>query len=165
MLRQRQNALYHAEMYLEYCRTCKSTEEQSIAENMKIQTELQPARMSEEARESSLEAMRRQLEQGIATDKANGRHLPRVEKQLLLVEVLEALGRIQEEEAKEIARIVVGILDDAAAACNKIEWKIENVYLKFEIIFLREAASDLSQTVSMSKNEGSEPPVFEANDN
>ncbi|KAF4627856.1 hypothetical protein G7Y89_g10298 [Cudoniella acicularis] len=162
MLHQRENALHHAKKYLEYCWTYRSAEEQSIAENMRMQTELQPARMSEEARESSLEGVRQQLEQGIETDKANGWYLPQVEKQLLLVEVLEELGRIQEEEHEEIARIVVGILDDAASSSNKVEWKSENVYLKFEIIFLKGAASDLSQGVFMDITQGSE--AFETND-
>lgn len=148
MLRQRENALRSTIIYLEYCKAYKSTEEQSLAENMRLQTDLQPARMSDDVRASLLEDVRQQLEQGIKIDKANDLYLPQVEKQLLLVEALDELGKLEEEEPEEIARVAIGILDDAASVCNKIAWKSENDYLKFEILFLRGAASDLSKEIS-----------------
>ncbi|KAL5314476.1 hypothetical protein ACEPPN_017116 [Leptodophora sp. 'Broadleaf-Isolate-01'] len=164
MLHQRENALRHANLYLEYCRNYRGAEEQSVAENMRTQTELQPARMSEDAREASLEEIRMRLQQGIEADKRNEWYISQVEKQLLLVEVLEGLGRIQEEEPEEIAQTAIKILDDAIFTCEKIKWESENIYLKFEIMFLRGAASDLSQS-SITMDEGSQALSVRTNTN
>lgn len=163
MLHQRENALRSAMIYLKYCKAYKGIEEQSLAENMRLQTELQPARMSDDARASLLEDARQRLEQGIEIDKANSLYLPQVEKQLLLVEALDELGKLEEEETEEIASVAIGILDDAASVFNKIAWKSENDYLKFEILFLRGAASDLSKGVSTRTADESGSLLFEAN--
>jgi CHAT domain-containing protein/tetratricopeptide (TPR) repeat protein len=158
-LRQRENALHHASMYSAYCKSCKSAEEQSLADNMILQTKIQPARMSVEARESMLERVVRSLKDGIEIAKANEWFLSQVEKQLLLVEVLEELGRIQEEEHAEIVKVVTGILDDAATASERVEWKGGIAYLRFEISILRQAAFDPLQDapVNMTDRSGVSP--------
>ena len=145
MLHQREDALYHAEKYLEYCRKCKSEEEQSLAETIRLQTMLQPQRASEEKRVDILEDLLTRLKQGIHTDGAHGWYHAQVEKQLFLVEVLEELGRLQGDDPEEIATVAAEILNQTEAACNKVDWKADNVYSKYEVAFLRGSASILLQ--------------------
>jgi CHAT domain-containing protein/tetratricopeptide (TPR) repeat protein len=141
MLHQREDALYHAERYLEYCRKCKSEEEKSLAETILLQTILQPRRASEEKRVDILEDARTRLERGIQTDEGHGWYHAQVEKQLLLVEVLEELGRLQGDDLGEVVTVATEVLNQAEAACNKIDWKADNAYSKYEVAFLRGSAS------------------------
>jgi CHAT domain-containing protein len=141
MLHQRKDALYHAERYLEYCRKCKSEEEQSLAETIRLQTMLQPQRASEEKRVDILEDVCTRLKRGIHIDGGRGWYHAQVEKQLLLVEVLEELGRLQGDDPEEIAMVAAEILNQTEAACNKVDWKADNAYSKYEVAFLRGSAS------------------------
>jgi hypothetical protein len=150
-----EDALYHAERYLEYCKKCKVGEVQSLAENIRLQTIVQPVRLSQERREALLEA-HTQLERGIQTDRAHEWYHAQVEKQLLLVEVLEELGRLQEEDAEEIVTAAAEILDDAETVCKKIGWKSDIAYLKYEIAYLRATASIFLHGSLQQLNESSE---------
>lgn len=165
MLHQREDALYHADKYLEYCKKCKSEEEQSLAENIRLQTILQPQRTSEEKRVDILEDVRAQLEQGIQTDGAHGWNYAQVEKQLLLVEVLEELGRLQGDDPEEVATAAAEILNNTEALCKKVDWKASSAYSKYEVAFLRGSASLSLQDQHQGSVEKSETSLFAFNEN
>lgn len=141
MLHQRENALYHAEKYLEYCKKCRDGEEQSLAENIRLQTILQPYRTSEEKRIDELEDICSQLRRGIETDRQKSWFGARAEKQLLLVEALVELGRLQEEETEDVASEAREILMEAETASDKIDKKADNAFVKSEIAYLKASAS------------------------
>jgi CHAT domain-containing protein len=132
---------------------------------MRIKTILQPQRVSEEKRVEILEDVRTQLEQGIQTDRARGWHHAEVEKQLLLVEVLEELGRLQGDDPEDIVAAAAEILNVAEAVCNKVDWKADNVYAKYEIALFRGIASLHLEDRLQESAEKSETFLFAFNKN
>lgn len=141
MLHQREEALYHAEMYLEYCKRCRDDEEQSLAVNIRLQTILQPYRTSEEKRVDVLEDICSQLRGGIETDRTNSWFSSLAEKQLLLVEALVELGRLQEEDSEDVVVEARGLLREAEAVLDRIDGKANNTFVKYEIAFLNTSVS------------------------
>jgi CHAT domain-containing protein len=137
MLHQREEALYHAERYLDYCKKYRDQAEQSTAENLRLQSIVQPGRMSEDARVTLLEEVRSQLEQGIEHDRSAALHFSQIEKQLVLIEVLDELGTLQQEDREEIFATAARILDEAEKLCSKINFDKNNVFLKYQAKYLR----------------------------
>ena len=102
-------------------------------------------------RASTLEDARRELEKCIAVDKQHGWSRAQVEKQLLLVEVIDEISRLEDEGSEDIAVVALEILEDASSACGTMEWEVDDMYARYEVAFLRIAASllvggDLSGT-------------------
>jgi len=141
MVHQREDALKSVEKYINYCKKYASDAEQSLAQNLRLQTLAQPARMSDDARDALLQELRSDLISGIEEDRKFERHLAQVEKQLLLVEVLVELHSLQEEELEQTLADAVTILDEAESLCTRIVFTRENLFVKYEIAFLRCAAA------------------------
>ncbi|KAF2174986.1 hypothetical protein K469DRAFT_684806 [Zopfia rhizophila CBS 207.26] len=100
-----------------------------------------PYRTSEEKRIDVLEDMCSQLRTGIKIDKANTWFGSLAEKQLLLVEALIELGRLQEEDSEDVATEAREILQEPEAVSDKIDEKADNAFVKYEIAFLKASAS------------------------
>ena len=137
MLHQREEALRHAEKYLNYCKKYGEDKEQSLAENLRLQCIVQPERMSDDARIELLEDVHLQLKRGIERDKTAERHLAQIEKQLLLVEIVDELGTLQAEDRERIFASVAGILDEAEELCMRINFDSDNIFLRYETGYLR----------------------------
>lgn len=137
MLHQREEALRHAEKYLNYCKKYGDEEERSLAENLRLQCIVQPERMSDDARIEVLEDVQFQLKRGIEGDRTAERHLAQIEKQLLLVEVVDELGTLQAEDREWIFASVAGMLDEAEELCMRINFHNDNIFLRYEIGYLR----------------------------
>jgi CHAT domain-containing protein/tetratricopeptide (TPR) repeat protein len=141
MLRQREDALKSAEKYIDYCNKYASDAEKSLAQNLRLQTLAEPARMSDDARDTLLQELRSELISGIEEDKKFERHLAQIEKQLLLVQVLVEHHMLQEEELETTLADAITILDEAESLSTRIVFKKESLFMKHEIAFLRCAAA------------------------
>ena len=124
---QRDQALYHATKYLEFCQQYKSEADQSCADYCRLHSLTGVQRMSEEAKISMLQDAQVQIESSIEVDKWKGFDIPLIRKLLLLHDVQSSLddsvGEYDEEsqptnasclhEAEEIAARVVLSGEDA----------------------------------------------------
>ncbi|KIW92974.1 uncharacterized protein Z519_06823 [Cladophialophora bantiana CBS 173.52] len=140
MLRQREPALCHAERYLAYCQKCKDEQQQALAEGYVLETLFLPERASDEARLNFLDDLTNRIEQAIKTNHKNKWYKAMIEMQLLLVNVLSDIGRLEGNDLEEIAQNVVPILDRAATFIPQIPSEAEAAALKCQVAFLRSSA-------------------------
>lgn len=140
MLHQRGPALCHAERYLAYCQKCQDEQQQALAEGYVLETLFLPERASDEARLNFLDDLTKRIEQAIKTDQQNKWYKAMIEKQLLLVDVLSEVGRLEGDDLEEIAQNVIPILDKAATFIPQIPSEAEAAALKCQLAFLRSSA-------------------------
>jgi len=109
--------------------------------------------MSEDARVTLLEEVRSRLERGIEHCRTAALHLSQIEKQLILTEVLEEPGTLQ-QDLGEIWATVADILDEAEKLYSKIKSDRDNALLKYQTKYLR----ILSAAGTTSFSDGSSRP-------
>ncbi|KAI9865743.1 MAG: hypothetical protein M1824_000003 [Vezdaea acicularis] len=165
MIHQKREALDQAQEYLKYCKIVGDKEKIALAENICLQTFVQPGRVSEESRVGVLEDVRSRLERGIKEDHDVELYLPELEKRLLLVDILDELGTLEGEDREDIFRTAVQILDEAQLLCPKVNFDRNSIFMKYEVGFLRStfiAAGGL-ESDSPEPSPKAANQIFEAN--
>ncbi|KAF9770054.1 hypothetical protein IL306_012444 [Fusarium sp. DS 682] len=156
-------ATVHAEKYFSYCCRLKDDELISEAEILLLRAKVEPTRASDEARIAVLTRVAADLEPGVARDKAAGRHVPYVEKALLLAEVLEELRAISGEEREDSWPAIADMLHDVETTCSSLRSKpdgllllmLEVSYLKTMFTFMT-TSSDETEAFSPSSAENTD---------
>ncbi|TVY69096.1 hypothetical protein Focb16_v000050 [Fusarium oxysporum f. sp. cubense] len=122
-------ATVHAEKYFSYC--CRLKDEDLISEAgiLLLRAKVEPTRASGEARMAVLARVTADLETSVARYKGAGRHIPYVEKVLLLAEVLEELRDISGEEREYAWPAITDILNDVEATCSSLRSKPDGLLL------------------------------------
>jgi CHAT domain-containing protein len=163
MIHQYEPALEHAKAYFDYCQRYRDEGNASLAENMVLQTMAAPKRASDELRISQLEDIAKQLEHGIDLDKANQRSLSQIQKIVLLVEVSDELGTLQDQERQDTWADVVGLLNEADRLCSQIAFSPDIMFLAHNVAYLRSmfiSETSAENDVSPTMSQGSANPTI-----